>query len=619
MTTFEIALDLSAQRLAKNTKIGNDAWLLAQPYWLKASEVVMKASEKPPKAAAFRTSGKDKFTAGKAHIVMALLAMEIARQKSLQSEGGCLVAPEPVLAPSMFNAVQALNGSGHANSTNSLGIVASMFPPSWKVGDSFFAAEQPGSRESSSLCLLVKAATIKHGKYLVPRELPPNEIEAFVTVTLDGVPCNLATMEKIFVKFTEAQNSKGAVATEEPEDEPTEDATQNSADCDGIVGREWIYEKIRRTFEAGRRRGAPLKPGGDYLCLIAPPGVGKTTICRGFSNRFNLPVVFIRRGQTSAASFLTQFHTQIMGRVPTLSYKMPSEAAESGPEYLSKLLEAANTKLEATDGYLEIVIDALDEAPVEVLELLPRSLPKRISVFATFRGSKIESCPLLGKVDNLESFVLQPDSDENIADVDQYLAQAAQLPQLVEYANGKGVPVAEVIAALRDRSEFNFMYLYYVLRDLAEKAQFYESLDRLPQGLEGYYKLHLGLIRNKSGPGNEWNEVRLPILTVLASCARPQSVEWIQLFASPKKDSPIRQILILRFLEEIEQFLIDRQEKIKSGRIVTTYRIYHADFRDFLNWRAELCDDLGIQEKIRKHIAACQMKRHKKGPADEII
>jgi hypothetical protein len=102
----------------------------------------------------------------------------------------------------------------------------------------------------------------------------------------------------------------------------------------------------------------------------------------------------------------------------------------------------------------------------------------------------------------------------------------------------------------------------------------------------------------------------LPVLTVLAACNRPQAVEWIQRFSSVDENRSLHQLEVKGFLDEIAQFLIESVEEIPTGRTVTTYRIYHTDFRDFLNTRAELYDQAGIQEKIRGNVAMLQMRRY---------
>lgn len=616
MTQFFITLDLSNQAITDNPRVETrPQWLTRQPYWLKAS-VVRMAVTGNERSQPFHTTKSKRFSGSKAALVMILLSMEIARRKTLESATGATTEPEPVIGGNLCNAIGELEGETEVvMEKGAIASLADVFPPAWRRGDAYIARLVPDSRPTNSACILIGTTRIKNTKHLFIRARPEGDIQASVEVTLNGLPCDLAKIEEIFNAFKKARGGKGGENYEHSEEDFDHESDAETSGPDGIIGREWIYTKIRASFDAGRTRGAPLKPGGDYICLIAPPGVGKSTICRGYSQRYNLPAIFIRRGQTSTSGFLCQLHKQVSQRIAKLKFQPPSEGSLSGPEYATKLLEAADAALKEDDRYLEIVIDALDEAPSEVLELLPRWLPKRVSILTTFRGSKEESSPLFRKVENLESFVLKPDSDENKADVDQYLAEAALLPQVSDYARRKKKTVDQVIRLLRDRSEFNFMYLYYVLRDLAEKAQFYETMEQLPKGLEGYYDLHIRVIRDKSGTTQDWNHIKIPILTVLASCGRPQSIEWIQRFASVDPKHGLRQISILRFLEEISQFLIDQQEKIKNDRVVTTYRIYHTDFRDFLNCRADLCDDFGIQEKIRKHIAALQMGRHKKGGA----
>lgn len=593
--------------MVDNPRVALEPWMSNQKYWLETSNVQISQNGESKSRLPYVANKKNRYDATKATLIIAILAIEINNRRLENNLPKSLTASRMIPAGSVFNAIQQLK-SGKIK-PSSYGAINSM-------GQIFPSDSQPNDIIISSVSLIV--AHTKHGgkRFLTTKE--SENINIQTVVTLNGEPCGLEKIEKIHAEMLDAAYDK-PIASSFRSDSIISQYSDKEVippihnEHVHIVGRNWIFDEIESLFRIGRQSSSPVKNGGDYLCIVAPPGFGKTTICIGYSKLKNTPAVLIKRGSTTIESLLNQLFLQLSNRFPTTQLPSPNKSDQYGESYLANLFKATNLTLIAEDRFIEIIFDALDEAPPEILDILPRHLPDRISVLTTYRGSNSKSSPLSSKVENLRIIAIHPNDERNKQDVDLYLAEAEKTPQIKLYAQTNNKKISTIIKTLRDRSEFNFMYLHYVLNDLCYKSQIYESLDDLPQGLEEYYNLHFKIIRQKSLAAKDWESVRFPIITVLSSSARAQPIRGLQILASRNLKQPIDLLKIEQFLDEIDQFLIEEQEKIPNlKKNISTYRIYHSDFRDYLNHRADFNDVSEIQNFIRKRMSEIQLRRHTK-------
>jgi hypothetical protein len=233
-----------------------------------------------------------------------------------------------------------------------------------------------------------------------------------------------------------------------------------------------------------------------------------------------------------------------------------------------------------------LAIDALDEvdrvhltAATNIL-YLPSSLPEGVYVVATTRP--VDDLRL--SVMHRQTLDLEADSAGNLRDITTYIENYLQREEMQRRLDAWGVNAEQFVAALRVKSQGNFMYLYYVLPAI-EEGQFVEgTLDELPEGLMAYYRRHWRQMRE--GNKEEFDTIYEPIGCILGVAQEPVTVQQIANWTKLNLGQVRKSIRLWREFLEVEQ--VDGE---------TRYRLYHASFQDFLTEQVELMryDDMIIE------------------------
>jgi hypothetical protein len=335
----------------------------------------------------------------------------------------------------------------------------------------------------------------------------------------------------------------------------------------GFVGRQFVFDAVDdflRRHDSG------------YLVIRGVPGIGKSALMakliddRGYIHHFNVASQNIR----SPRVFLENVCAQLIGRYKLKHDEIPHRAFDDSGFLAQCLGEAAA----APENHpIVLAIDALDEADMLGLTAaanalyLPFSLPEGVYVVVTTRPL---DDPRLS-VAQQRVLDLEADSEGNLQDITTYIEAHVQRKGMQERLAAWGVSAGQFVAALRTKSQGNFMYLYYVLPAIEEGRFVKGALDELPEGLMAYYRLHWRQMRE--GNESEFDEVYEPIVCILGVAQEPVTVQqianWTKLSQGQVKTS-IR--LWREFLEE---------EPADGER---RYRIYHASFQDFLKEQVDL-------------------------------
>jgi len=337
-----------------------------------------------------------------------------------------------------------------------------------------------------------------------------------------------------------------------------------------FVGREDVFKKIDDFLNS--------QPKG-YFIIEAEPGIGKSTIMaqfvrqRGCVHHFNVQST----GKNGTGLFIEKICTQLIEKYQ-LDYKfLPAEATRDS-DFLEKLLDEASRKL--GQDKLVIVVDALDEVdlksqkPNTNILYLPPHLPPNVYFVMTQRPLKNKPLPFLVEAPQ-EVFALQAESELNKRDIKQSIQQKlAKSQALQNWIAGGNLRDNEFIDQLAEKSEYNFMYLCYVLPDIETGK--YQNLDikSLPTGLNQYYQQHW---RRMGMDADGLPQIKIDTIYVLVELGEPVSAELIADVVGESKPK------VRRILRDWEQFL--RQEE-KDGQIC--YSVYHASFRDFLHLQPTL-------------------------------
>ena len=285
---------------------------------------------------------------------------------------------------------------------------------------------------------------------------------------------------------------------------------------EGFVGRSWLFEEVRAWAMA---EGAAAGPPRAQL-IEAEYGVGKSAFLAELvdTRAAGVPVVAQHFCQFDAIAtlapgrFVSSIAAQLAAALP--AYRAAIEAEEAAG--LRQLLEAPdNDPIGAFDqavlapleamappaGPLLLVVDALDEAlehrpsndkaaRVTIVSLLgqrAQRFPRWLRLLATAR-------PLLAVQQPLrQAFVLtslNAEEARNLADLEAYAEARCQRPPLAALLAAAGLNTSEVALRLRTLSGGKFLYVAFVLNELASEAlplRDRADLEALPAGMDDFY------------------------------------------------------------------------------------------------------------------------------------
>ncbi len=224
---------------------------------------------------------------------------------------------------------------------------------------------------------------------------------------------------------------------------------------------------------------------------------------------------------------------------------------------------------------LVIVIDALDEADPQPHSeginalYLPSSLPPGIFFVVSSRPRRHQDMPLR-TISPEQRLSLEEQIEENRADVEEYIQQQMRRFELESRIQESGLSTGDFTKILAERSENNFMYLFYVLRSIYDRTYDMRRHEEIPQGLAGYYEDHWSLMERQAG--GEETKTRALVLYYLCELRRPVTRTGLADYTGASEAS------IQATLGAWDQFLLVREST--EGR---KYSLYHASFRDFLH------------------------------------
>ena len=365
-----------------------------------------------------------------------------------------------------------------------------------------------------------------------------------------------------------------------------------------FVGRQFVLKEIDRFLE-DRERG--------YFFLLGDPGIGKSAVAaclvadRGYVHHFNIAAEGINTPET----FLRSVCAQLIITYGLPYTSIPATATQDAT-FLKRLLEEVSKKL--TEGEKAvIVVDALDEADhrarvtgANVL-YLPMTLPDGVYIIATTRRERLDreavtqEAPL--RLDcEYESFHIDNDSPDNNEDVKQYLHdQITKAPNIVIYIKRHQDNEGSFVRKMCEKSEGNFMYLHYVLPEIADGAYTHVGLDAIPVGLKNYYEDHWRRMQGQDKEG--WFKYKLPIIVVLAVAKKAISVDLLRKFSEVTEPGRV-----VSALEDWAQFIHEEIAPYQGG-FQKRYSLYHTSFYDFLAEKDQIKESGVDLKKVARAIA----------------
>ncbi|MDJ0658931.1 MAG: hypothetical protein QNJ42_05510 [Crocosphaera sp.] len=337
-----------------------------------------------------------------------------------------------------------------------------------------------------------------------------------------------------------------------------------------FVGRQFVLDAIENFINTHDR---------GYFTIVAKPGEGKSSIAAKYVNENPDCIYYFNvraDSQNRADQFLDNICKQLINRYQLGNEKLLLDATKDGNK-LKDLLETISNKL-ADDEKLIIVVDALDEVDLNSqLEgsnvlYLPRYLPEKIYFILTRRDEQVVKHRLLIEAPE-EIFYLQDYPEKCKEDIRMYIE--ACLESFEDYKDKLQVWIKKqkiiqenFINELVEKSENNFMYLRYVIPQIADG--YYQDLELkyIPQGLQNYYRYHWLQMK--------MDRIKINIVYLLTVVSRPISRQLLSEFATVG-ELQVTEFKVQEVLKEWSQFI----DKIPMGEEIR-YKVYHQSFADFL-------------------------------------
>jgi DNA-binding XRE family transcriptional regulator len=342
-----------------------------------------------------------------------------------------------------------------------------------------------------------------------------------------------------------------------------------------FVGRQFVFDAIDKFVN---------KNSCGYYFVKGDPGIGKSTIAaklirdRNYIHHFNV--------RTDGINTAQKFLRNICHQLASLLFIDPSEVTDDcckDNEYLCKLLKKASEGLDENEK-LVIIVDALDEVnndflPQEVNTLyLPSNLPDGVFIVATSRNEPLRlrvQCPQ-------DDLLIKHDSNKNKADIAAYLTNSIDEHNLLSYIKKQKLTQKSFLKTMTKKSQGNFVYLHYILKDISNGVYADFDFEQLPVGLQNYYEDHWKRMGMTNRP---LPEIKIKVLYVLTACEKPVSRELLCDFSEEGH------LIVQGVLDDWLQFLHQTQV---DGKI--SHSLYHSSFQEFL-YRKEVVKAAGIDMK----------------------
>ena len=353
-----------------------------------------------------------------------------------------------------------------------------------------------------------------------------------------------------------------------------------------FIGREFVFKDFE-SFTKEHDRG--------YFTVVGDPGEGKSSIAAHYAS--NNPCLYyfnIRSdGQDTAQQFLNSICSQII-EFSHHDIHHDETDIKDGKLFKHLLIKVSDLFLSKQEKLI-IVIDALDEVELSSqkssanLLYLPKNLPPNIYFFLTRRRDTLLLPKLRFETPEkvLDLLNYPHDTEKDVKDyLNFYLDKNNKLSQKLNLWIGKqkGLDRNDFISVMIDKSEKNFMYLRYILPQIANG--FYQSLKitQLPEGLEKYYEDHWERMGMNATPRPRR---KIDIIYILTKIRRPVSCSKIAEFASTNEYT-VKQFEVQEIIDNWEQFL--RTVLIEH---IKRHKIYHLSFNDFLH-RKDITQAAGV-------------------------
>ena len=340
-----------------------------------------------------------------------------------------------------------------------------------------------------------------------------------------------------------------------------------------FVGRSVIFEALD-AFVAGNPAG--------YFEIVADAGLGKTTLAVEIVRRRDA-IAFLTSASSNAhrpEQFLEHVSAALIDRHGLGYATLPARAGDDAT-FLSRILRESVRR--TGGGPVWVVVDGLDEADPPSSGsnplLLPATLPNGVYMVVTRRTGRIRTKPGTP----VQPYSVRRDDPLQTADIEEFVrARVAGDSRIADVLASSDPPVSpdDLVARLAGASEGNFMYVSYILADLAERGPEAPPLDlyNLPPGLKGYYDQFWDWM-SSSLPQEwaEWEGLYLPVAERLAVAHEAVTADWL---AAQVGRSPY----------EVRTRVLEPWARVLSRGRRDGWRLVHRTFGEYLREKLDMRD-----------------------------
>lgn len=340
-----------------------------------------------------------------------------------------------------------------------------------------------------------------------------------------------------------------------------------------FVGRTAIFEALD-DFTA-------RNPAG-YFEIVADAGLGKTALAIEIARRHDA-VAFLASASSNAhrpEQFLEHVSATLIMRHHLDYGTLPARAGDDAT-FLSRILRESVQR--AGGGPVWVVVDGLDEAdppsPGSNPLLLPSTLPAGVYVLVTRRMGRLLTKPGTP----VQRYAVRRDDPLQIADIEEFVRdRVARDSRIADALVSSDPPVSadDFMSRLVTASEGNFMYVSYVLADLAERGPETPPLDLfdLPPGLEGYYDQFWDWMSSSLPQGwAEWEGLYQPVLDRLAVAREAVTADWLA-------------AQVGRSANEVRIRMLEPWARVLSRGRRDDWRLVHRTFGEYLENKLDIRD-----------------------------
>ena len=326
---------------------------------------------------------------------------------------------------------------------------------------------------------------------------------------------------------------------------------------------------------------AARNPAG-YFEIVADAGLGKTALAIEIARRRDA-VAFLASAGSNAhrpEQFLEHVSAALIMRHQLDYDTLPARAGDDAT-FLSRILRESVPQ--TGGGPVWVVVDGLDEAdppsPGSNPLLLPSTLPAGVYLVVTRRTGRLQTKPGTP----VQRYTVRRDDPLQIADIEEFVRDRVTRDSRIAGALVSSDPPVspdDFVTRLVAASEGNFMYVSYVLADLAERGPETPPLDlfNLPPGLEGYYDQFWDWMSSSLPQGwAEWEGLYQPVVDRLAVAREAVTADWLA-------------AQVGRSANQVRVRVLEPWARVLSRGRRDDWRLVHRTFGEYLEKKLDMRD-----------------------------